>query len=141
MGGWFEEYFEYTNGAPSRLIFKFFSGTHGLSEELGRHTKRGVSQECPNCGACKESVEGVPFECASFDSQRRNFLDYYRQVRTQDAFEAFRHGCIMDKAVFSLGQKQGMLVNDECSLWSNSVGDFLMSIWDRRKEILLALDQ
>ena len=27
------------------------------------------SQECPNCGACKESVEHVLFECASYDSQ------------------------------------------------------------------------
>ena len=35
-----------------------------------------------------------------------------------------------------LGEKQGMLVNDECSSWYNKVGDFLMSVWDRRKEIL-----
>ena len=26
--------------------------------------------------------------------------------------------------------------NDECSSWYNRVGDFLMSVWDRRKEIL-----
>ena len=29
-----------------------------------------------------------------------------------------------------------MLVNDECSSWYNKVGDFLMLVWDRRKEIL-----
>ena len=29
-----------------------------------------------------------------------------------------------------------MLINDECSSWYNKVGDFLMSVWDRRKEIL-----
>ena len=32
---------------------------------------RGVGlKECPNCGA----VEHVLFECASYDSQRQNFL-------------------------------------------------------------------
>ena len=49
----------YVKGLPSRLFFKFCSGTHGLFEELGRHAKRGGSQECPNCGAWKESVEHV----------------------------------------------------------------------------------
>ena len=29
-----------------------------------------------------------------------------------------------------------MLVNDECSSWYNEVGDFLMSVWNRREEIL-----
>ena len=59
-----------------------------------------------------------------------------KQVLTSEAFEAFIHGSIFDKAVFCLGEKQGMLVNDECSSWYNKVGDFLMSVWDRRKEIL-----
>ena len=29
-----------------------------------------------------------------------------------------------------------MLVNDECSLRSSRVGDFMMSVWDQRKELL-----
>ena len=29
-----------------------------------------------------------------------------------------------------------MLINDQCSSWYNKVGDFLMSVWNRRKEIL-----
>ena len=39
---------------------------------------------------------------------------------------------------YTLGEKQGMLVNDECTCnsWYNKVGDFLMSVWNRRKEIL-----
>ena len=37
----FEEYLRYVKGPPSRLFFKFCSGTHGLFEELGRHAKRG----------------------------------------------------------------------------------------------------
>ena len=49
---------------------------------------------------------------------RHNFWDYLRQVLTLDALEAFRYGSILDKSVFSLSQKQGMLVNDQCSSWN-----------------------
>ena len=91
---------------------------------MDRHAKRGGSQECPNGGACKESVEHVLFECASYGSQRQNFLDYTKQVLTSEVFEAFIHGRIFDKAVFCLGEKQGRLVNDECSSRYNKVGDF-----------------
>ena len=132
----FEEYLKHVKGPPSRLLFKFRSGTHGLFEELGRHAKEGGSQECPNCGACKESVEHVLFECASYDSQRQNFFDYMKQILNPETFEAFNHSSIFDKSVFCLGEKQGTLINDECSSWYNRVGDFLMSVWDRRKEIL-----
>ena len=81
--------------------------------------KTGGSQECPNCGACKESVEHVLFERVSYDSQRQNFLDYLRQVLTPDALETFCLGRILDKAVFCLAQKQGtcMLVKNEYSSW------------------------
>ena len=50
---------------------KFCSGTHGLFEDLGRRANEGGLQECANCGACKESVEHVLFECSSYDSQRQ----------------------------------------------------------------------
>ena len=45
----------------------------------------------------------------------------------------------MHKAVFFWEggcEKQGMLINDKSSSWYNRAGDFLMSVWDRRKEIL-----
>ena len=48
-------------GLHSRVFFKFRSCTHGVFEELGRHAKRGGSHECPDCGACEESVEPVLF--------------------------------------------------------------------------------
>ena len=38
--------------------------------------------------------------------------------------------------VFCLGEKQGKIVNNDCSLWYNRVGDFFVSVWERRKEIL-----
>ena len=62
--------------------------------------------------------------------------NYIKQVLTSEAFEAFYYSSIFDKAVFCLDQKQGMLINDECSSCHNKVGDLLMSVWDRRKEIL-----
>ena len=92
--------------------------------ELGRHVKGGGSQECPNCGACKKFVEHVLFECASYNSQRQNILDYMKQILTLEALEAFNHSSIFDKVVFFLGDQQGMLVKDECSSWYNRVGDF-----------------
>ena len=42
-----------------RLLFKFRSGTHGLNEELGRHSDRDGRVECTLCGAECESVVHV----------------------------------------------------------------------------------
>ena len=70
----FDEHLKHVKGFSSWLLFKFRSGTHGLFEDLGRHAKGSGSQECPTCGACRESVEHVLFECASYDSQRQIFL-------------------------------------------------------------------
>ena len=108
MNRWhgFEEYLKYVKGPHSRLFLKFRSGTHGLYEELGKHIKRGGSQECPNWWACKESVAHVLFECASYDSQTQNFLGYMKQILTHEAFEAFIHSSIFNKAVFCLGENK-----------------------------------
>ena len=46
------------------------------------------------------------------------------------------HVHVFNKIVFCLGEKQCMLVNDECSSWYNRVGNFLLSASDRRKEVL-----
>ena len=59
-----------------------------------------------------------------------------KQILTLEAFKAFNHSNISNKAVFCLGKKQGMKVNDERSSWCNRVGDISLSVWDRRKEIL-----
>ena len=34
------------------------------------------------------------------------------------------HHSILDKTVFCLGEKQGTIVNDDCSSWYNRVGEF-----------------
>ena len=80
----------------------FCWGTHGLFEELGRHTNRGGSKECPDCGACKKSVEHVPFEGTTYDSQRQNFW-LLQAYSVPDAF-SFLHNSIFDKAIFCLGK-------------------------------------
>ena len=87
--------------------------------------ERGVgSQERPNCGACKEFVEHVLFDCASHYSQRQNFLDYMKQILTPEAIKAFNYSSIFTNTVFCLGEKQGMLINNECSSWYNKVGNY-----------------
>ena len=111
----FEEYLEHAKQAPSRLFLKFCSGTQELFQELCRHNKGGEPQECSNCGACKESVEHAFSECASYDFQGLDFLYCFRTVLPPDAFKTFLCVSIFEKIVFYLGQKQGMLVNNECT--------------------------
>ena len=82
-----------------------------MFEELGRQDKGVESQECPNCRACKESVEHVIFECASYDSQKLDFFEYLKTVLPPDAFETFLRGNMFDKTAFCLGEKEGMLIN------------------------------
>ena len=53
-------------------------------------------------------------QCASYDSQRQNFLDYVKQILTLETFEGFNYSNIFNKVVFCLGEKEGMLINDEC---------------------------
>ena len=54
------------------------------------------------------------------------FLDYLKQVLLPDVFEDFMHRSVLDKMVFWLGEKQGMIVNDDCISWNmyNRIGDF-----------------
>ena len=47
------------------------------------------------------------------DSERKCF-GLYEANPYSAAFEAFNHSSIFDEAVFCLGEKQGMLINDEC---------------------------
>ena len=51
--------------------------------------------------------------------KRQIFVHYLKQVILLNAFEAFLHSSIFDKIIFCLGEKQGMLVNNEYSPWYN----------------------
>ena len=135
----FEEYLQDLKGTPG-LFSEFCSVTHGLFEELGRHATGGRSQECPNFGAYKESVEHVLFECTSYDSQRQLLWT------TWSKFFFWMHLKFLFKVAFSIKQyfgreKQGMLVNNEFSSWCNKVGDFLLSVWRKAKFFYIVVDQ
>ena len=60
-----EENLEYIKGAPFRAFKKFWLSTHGLFEELDKHASVDGSQDCPNYGACKESIVHVLFKYTS----------------------------------------------------------------------------
>ena len=58
----------------SKLLFRFRSGTHGLNEELGRHSSRNSSKACVFCECECESVEHVLWECSEYSSIRKEFI-------------------------------------------------------------------
>ena len=57
--------------------------------------------------------------------------------------EAFLHGSIVDKSAFCVGEKQGMLANDECtcSSWYNRVGDFYHQFVIGENSLCMSMDQ
>ena len=61
-------------------MLKFRSGTHGLNEELGRHSDRDGGVECTLCGAECESVVHVLWECSSYSACRDNFQEALKQL-------------------------------------------------------------
>ena len=53
----FKKYLHGVSDAGTRLFFKFRSGTHGLNEELGRHTGREGKSECTLCMAVMHALQ------------------------------------------------------------------------------------
>ena len=68
-------YLHVVSDMSSKLLFRFRSGTHGLNEELGRHSTRKSRVFC-DCGS--ESVEHVLWECSEYSSFVRNLLAILR---------------------------------------------------------------
>ena len=58
------------------------------------------------------------------------FLDYLKQVLVSDVFEAFVLHSIFDDSI-CLGEKQGMVVNNDCGSWYNRIGNFDMGMMVR----------
>ena len=63
-----------------------------------------------------------------------NFLDYFNKVIFPDVFEAFLPSRIFNNTLFC-SRKNGILLMMSAA-WYNRMGDFLLSILERRKEIL-----
>ena len=61
----FKKYLHGRSDEGARLLFKFRSGTHGLNEELGRHSDTDGRVECTLCGAECESVVHMLWEWSS----------------------------------------------------------------------------
>ena len=74
----FKKYLRGRSDEGARLLFKFRSGTHGLNEELGRHSDRDGRVECTLCGAECESVVHVLWECSSYSTC--NFQEALKQL-------------------------------------------------------------
>ena len=53
----------------------------------------------------------------------------------------FAVAVLIKLAVFCLGEKQGMLINDKCSFWYSRVGDFLWSVWVGGRKSYTAMDR
>ena len=54
-----------------------------------RHAKGGGLQECSNGWDCKDFVEHVFFDCASYNFRSKSCLNSLRQLLTLGAFEVF----------------------------------------------------
>ena len=81
-------------------MFKFRSGTHGLNEELGRHSDRDGRVECTLCGAECESVVHVLWECSSYSACRNNF-----RKRLGARYAEFETLSAVEKTSYVLGSK------------------------------------
>ena len=51
----------------------YWSGTHGLNEELGKHRRREGRKECLLCGHECEGVSHVLWECPAYNICRSDF--------------------------------------------------------------------
>ena len=73
----FKNYLHEVADAWSRL---FRSGTHGLNEELGRHSGREDNKERELCGNECESVSYVLWECPTYSSSMYKVSTLYELV-------------------------------------------------------------
>ena len=69
-----KKYLHGVSDMGSKLLFRFRSGTHGLNEELGRHSSRNSSKAGVFCECECESVEHVLWECSEYSSIRKEFI-------------------------------------------------------------------
>ena len=100
----------HTYTSPLPLAKLLFSSVRHICES------KGIKKV--NFGVLTPFMSSQPPTESKLKSRRRS------SMHSLDTFEAFLCGSIFAKTVFCLGEKQAMLVNDECSSWCNRVGDF-----------------
>ena len=98
----FKKYLRGVGDAGTRLLFKFRSGTHGLNEELGRHSGRE--------GSCcvMQSVRVLVMCCGivlHYASVRSAFMLELRR-ELGDRFEHFQSLDSFEKSSYVLGQRR-----------------------------------
>ena len=125
----FKKYLHGVADAGSRLLFTFRSGTHGLSEELGRHRGREGNKECELCGNECESVSHVLWECPIYSSSRADFV-LELQEKLGNEFEHFNSLDSLGKLSFILGSE---LWEDRYDSLLALVKDYVVNIWEGHK--------
>ena len=125
----FKKYLCGVGDAGTRLLFKFRSGTHGLSEELGRHRGREGKKECLLCDAECESVSHVLWDCPAYVSIRSAFMLELRR-ELGDRFEHFQSLYSFEKSSYVLGSEAW---EEYSSGLLGLIKDFVLSVWEERK--------
>ena len=92
----------------AQVLLVFLGSWVGMLSAPVRRIYR--SQDCPDCGACRD-VERVLLNVHHTIPSEKNFLIVIKVLIT-NAFEAFNHGTVFDEVVLYLGEKQGVLVNE-----------------------------
>ena len=105
----FKRYLHGVSDARTRVLFKFWSGTHGLNEELGRHRGRNGRTECVLGGDECESVVHVLWECPAYKDSKEEFMIKLRST-LGEAFKDFEVLDNIERASFvSFGRRISML--------------------------------
>ena len=132
----FKKYLHDRSDEGARLLFKFRSGTHGLNEELGRHSDRDGRVECTLCGAECESVVHVLWECSSYSTCRDNFQEALKQLLGARCAE-FETLSAVEKTAYVLGSENW---EDNFDALLHLVKEFIVAVWEVRKQKLYGDD-
>ena len=132
----FKKYLRGRSDEGARLLFKFRSGTHGLNEELGRHSDRDGRVECTLCGAECESVVHVLWECSSYSTCRDNFQEALKQLLGA-RYAEFETLSAVEKTSYVLGSEYW---EDDFDALLHLVKEFIVAIWEVRKQKLYGDD-
>ena len=130
------EFKKYLYDEGARLLFKFRSGTHGLNEELGRHSDRDGRVECTLCAAECESVVHVLWECSTYSTCRDNFQEALKQFLGA-RYAEFEALSAVEKASYVLGSESW---EDDFDALLHLVKEFIVAVWEVRKQKLYGDD-